>query len=65
MPRVDTLEKLLVACGWELTGGQRPGTGVDRTLIRAMLALTPTERLRLATKEGRNLDRFLATAKPA
>jgi transcriptional regulator with XRE-family HTH domain len=31
VPRVDTLEKLLVACGWELTGGPRPGTGVDRT----------------------------------
>jgi transcriptional regulator with XRE-family HTH domain len=64
VPRVDTLEKLLESCGWGLYGAQRPGAGVDRTLIKAMLALTPTERLRLATIEGRRLDRFLAATKP-
>ena len=36
----------------------KPGTGVDRSTIRRMLALTPSERLRLATEEARNLDRL-------
>ena len=32
-----------------------PGTGIDRTLIRRMLQLTPEERLRLLVEEVRNL----------
>jgi hypothetical protein len=36
----------------------KPGTGVDRSTIRRMLALTPSERLRLATEEPRNLERL-------
>jgi len=60
VPRVDTLDRLLAACGVGLTVGPRPGAGVDRGPIRALLRLTPTERLRLAVDEARNLDRMLA-----
>jgi hypothetical protein len=60
MPRVDTLDRLLAACGRELRSLPKPGGGIDRSPIRAMLALEPGERLRLATREARNLDRLLA-----
>jgi len=59
VPRVDTLERLLSVCGATLTAAPRPGAGVDRTPIRELLALTPSERLHRATIEARNLDRFL------
>ncbi|MBI3648597.1 MAG: helix-turn-helix transcriptional regulator [Actinobacteria bacterium] len=62
VPRVDTLDKLLAVCGRALTSGPRPGAGIDRTPIRALLALTPAERLCLAAREARNLDRLLAGA---
>ena len=42
--RVATLERLLRACDAELTLRPLPGRGVDRTLIRALLVLTPAER---------------------
>ena len=35
---------------------QKPGTGVDRTLIRRMLALSPAERLKLLVEEARNTE---------
>ena len=34
------------------------GSGVDRTLIRQRLALTPAERARLAAEEARKLEAF-------
>jgi len=34
------------------------GLGVDRTLIRQRLALTPAERARLAAEEARKLEAF-------
>ncbi len=55
-PRVDTLERLLEACGFELELVPRAGTGVDRTAIRELLRLTPDERARIAIAEARNLD---------
>jgi transcriptional regulator with XRE-family HTH domain len=55
IPRVDTIERLLRECGMSLEPVARAGTGIDRTTIRNMLALTPRQRLRLATKEARNL----------
>ena len=61
-PRTDTLEALLAACGRELASEPRPGAGIDRGPIRAMLDLSPAERLRLAVREARNLDRLLAEA---
>jgi transcriptional regulator with XRE-family HTH domain len=59
-PRVATLDRLLAVCGVGLTVEPRPGAGVDRGPIRALLARSPAERLRLAVAEARNLDRLLA-----
>jgi transcriptional regulator with XRE-family HTH domain len=50
-PRLDTLDVLLRACGLALELVERPGRGVDRTLIRERLRLTPVERARLTAKE--------------
>ncbi|MDQ3938720.1 MAG: helix-turn-helix domain-containing protein [Chloroflexota bacterium] len=67
-PRVDTLERLLAVAGQTLSsvpvaGAQHPsGAGVDRTQIRALLALTPAERARLAVADAIGLDRVLAAA---
>lgn len=58
-PRLGTVRRLLRACGFDLEIEPLAGVGVDRTAIRELLKLTPTERVRLATEEGRNLDRAL------
>jgi predicted transcriptional regulator len=60
VPRVDTLEHLLRACGHTLHVTRRAGAGVDRSVIRQLLKLTPRQRLDLAVAEARNLDRLLA-----
>ena len=62
VPRVDTLDRLLAACGLSLSTIARPGAGIDRTQIRDLLARSPGERLGLAARDGRNLDRLLARA---
>jgi len=62
VPRVDTLDRLLAACGLALATVPRPGAGIDRTQIRDLLALSPGDRLRLAARDGRSLDRLLARA---
>ena len=59
VPRVDTLEHLLRACGHTLQVTRRAGSGVDRSVIRELLRLTPRQRLDLAVTEARNLDRLL------
>jgi transcriptional regulator with XRE-family HTH domain len=56
-PRVDTLERLLRACGVRLALAPIAGEGVDRTAIRRLLSLSPAERSRLAVEEARNLER--------
>jgi len=38
--------------------GPRAGEGVDRTLIRAMLDLTPADRLQMLQEEALFLDRL-------
>lgn len=58
-PRVDTLTHLLAACGRELALSSRPGTGIDRTVIRELLKLSPRARLELAVAEATNVDRLL------
>jgi transcriptional regulator with XRE-family HTH domain len=63
VPRVDTLDRLLAGCGLTLDVAPRPGTGVDRTAIRALLGLRPAERLRLAVIEARNLERVTPSAR--
>jgi transcriptional regulator with XRE-family HTH domain len=50
-PRLDTLDQILRACGKEVWLADRPGLGVDRTLIRERLALSPGERARLTARE--------------
>jgi transcriptional regulator with XRE-family HTH domain len=50
-PRLDTLDVLLRGCGLALELVARPGLGVDRTLIRERLRLSPIERVRLTARE--------------
>jgi hypothetical protein len=63
VPRVDTLDRLLSACGFGLESLRRPGAGIDRTGIRELRRLRPVERLRLAAEDARNLDRLAAEAR--
>lgn len=58
VPRADTLEKLLEACGFELRMGPMRGVDVDRSLIEGWLRFTPPERLERATGYGRMLSRL-------
>ena len=44
VPRVDTLEKLLAACGFTVATGRRAGAEVDKSLLRELLKLTPAQR---------------------
>jgi transcriptional regulator with XRE-family HTH domain len=50
-PRVDTLDRLLRACGKAMELVDRPGGGVDRTLIRERLRMSPAERARRTALE--------------
>jgi transcriptional regulator with XRE-family HTH domain len=58
-PRFETLLALVESCGQELTALPRPGEGVDRSLIREQLRLTPEQRLRAAGENAQALERFL------
>ncbi|MGH2783023.1 MAG: helix-turn-helix domain-containing protein, partial [Thermoleophilaceae bacterium] len=44
-PRVDTLSRLLAAAGATFDVTPRLGEGVDRTLIRASLQMSPEQRV--------------------
>ena len=57
-PRTDTVEKLLRALDQEIVLRGRLGLGVDRTLIRQMLALPPRERLLYAVSGGEAIKRL-------
>ncbi len=59
-PSFDTLDRLLASCGMELETADRLGDGVDRSLIRELLALSPLERLRRAEQSAASMDRLLA-----
>jgi transcriptional regulator with XRE-family HTH domain len=59
-PRVDTLLSLLRTTGHELAVERRIGEGVDRSLIRDRLRLTPEQRIRSAAAAARNLAAFRA-----
>lgn len=54
-PRMETLDRLLAACGMRTELGARRGEGIDRTAIRQLLRLTPRQRLDLAVVEAANL----------
>ena len=58
VPRADTLERLLKACGFELRLGPARGGGVDLSLLDHWLELTPAERAEGAIAYGRTLDRI-------
>ena len=57
-PRLDTLLPLLEAAGFTLEVAPVIGQGVDRTLIRAALELSPEDRIRGAAEAARNLRAF-------
>ena len=63
VPRADTLQRLLKACGFELRLAPVRGGGVDRSQLEEWLAFSPQERLHRATGYGRMVDRLRA-AKP-
>src|SRR5438093_5937743 len=64
-PRFETLDRLLRECGRGLELVERPGLGVDRTLIRDRLRLTPGERVRLAAREWERTMPFERRGRPA
>ena len=57
-PRTQTLAKLVSACGHDLIAERRPGIGVDRSQMRALLRLSPGERLRLLRDDVAGLRRL-------
>jgi transcriptional regulator with XRE-family HTH domain len=58
VPRVDTLDRLLGGCGLALDSVERPGTGVDRSLLRDRLRLSVAQRADLAVREWRGTRPF-------
>jgi transcriptional regulator with XRE-family HTH domain len=58
-PRVETLDRLLEACGMGLEALPRLGIGVDRTQFQALLDLTPGQRLEAGIATDRNMIQFL------
>jgi predicted transcriptional regulator len=56
--RFAMVHRLLEACDMRLVSEHVAGRGIDRTAMREMLALRPTERLALAVEEARNLAAF-------
>ena len=59
-PRVDTLARILEACGFEADMTFRRLDDVDRSQIRQNLAMTPAERL----ESVRNVAKLRAKARP-
>jgi transcriptional regulator with XRE-family HTH domain len=57
-PTVDTLDRLLRECGWEVEALRRRGEGVDRTLIQQRLRMTPRQRIRQGEIEWEEVDAF-------
>ncbi len=59
VPRVDTLDRLLEVCGEGLESRPRPGIGVDRTLARELLELSPIERARVGVASSNNVKEVM------
>jgi transcriptional regulator with XRE-family HTH domain len=57
-PRVQTLDRLLEACGMGLEVMPRLGIGIDRTQFQRLLDMTPSQRLELAIEDDRNMIEF-------
>ena len=62
MPRFDTLDRLLNACGYALELAPRIGIGVDRTLMEPLLAAAPGERGEYAADAARAVDELREAA---
>jgi transcriptional regulator with XRE-family HTH domain len=58
-PRAETLDRLLRGCGKDVQVIERPGKGLDLTLIREKLRLTPAERARVAVREWEGIRPFV------
>ena len=63
VPRVDTLDTLLRACGDTVEAVPLAGVGLDRSVIRQLLRLSPAERGGTAAHDARMLAR-LDAARP-
>lgn len=57
-PKWSTVAKLLRACGYESVLLPRPGEGVDRTVIRELLKLTPRERIEQVVSAAKAIEPF-------
>jgi transcriptional regulator with XRE-family HTH domain len=62
VPRVDTLDRLLEACGEGLESLARPGIGLDRTGYQPLLRLDPRRRVVRAATDARGLAEVLRRA---
>jgi transcriptional regulator with XRE-family HTH domain len=54
-PSIELLTRLLATCGQELVVMPRRGVGIDRSQIDELLALTPAQRIALATEDAAGL----------
>jgi len=61
-PRLTTLVRLLAECGEELRPIATRGVGVDRTMIRELLRMTPAERLEMLQQEAASLGSLVRRA---
>ena len=57
-PRVGTLDRLLEGCGFGLEHLPRLGIGIDRTVIRSLLDMTPSQRLELGIANDAHMVEF-------
>ena len=57
-PTVETLDRLLAACGESLESAPRLGIGIDRTLIHENLKLSPAQRLEYAAGAARAISKL-------
>jgi predicted transcriptional regulator len=62
-PRVTTLDRLLEGCGFGLEHLPRLGIGIDRTQIRDLLRVSPSERLSGAMADDRHMIEFWRNVK--
>lgn len=59
VPRISTIERLINACGYSLELAPRRGAGVDRSLMRELLKLTPAERADRAVEASNTMSAIL------
>jgi transcriptional regulator with XRE-family HTH domain len=66
-PGFDMVGRLLRSCGFTLDirslSESERAAGIDRTAIRELLRLKPSERLRTAVSDANNLDHLLRSAR--